>query len=77
MHLIAKKMASEKGIMLNNLVGTGDGGRIIKRDIENYSPILNNKNLKKNPVFKYKTLKLEKQLQKDYQIQNFLLLIII
>ena len=31
-------MASEKGIMLNNLVGTGDGGRIIKRDIENYMP---------------------------------------
>ena len=35
---LAKKMASEKGIMLNNLVGTGDGGRIIKRDIENYIP---------------------------------------
>ena len=35
---LAKKMASKKGIMLNNLVGTGDGGRIIKRDIENYMP---------------------------------------
>ena len=35
---LAKKMASQKGIMLNNLVGTGDGGRIIKRDIENYMP---------------------------------------
>ena len=35
---LAKKMASEKGILLNNLVGTGDGGRIIKRDIENYVP---------------------------------------
>lgn len=35
---LARKMASEKGIMLNNLVGTGDGGRIIKRDIENYIP---------------------------------------
>ena len=33
---LAKKMASEKGIMLNDLVGTGDGGRIIKRDIENH-----------------------------------------
>ena len=38
---LAKKMASEKGIMLNNLVGTGDGGRIIKRDIENYIPSRN------------------------------------
>ena len=35
---LAKKMASEKGIMLENLVGTGDGGRIIKRDIENFVP---------------------------------------
>ena len=35
---LAKKMASEKGIILENLVGTGDGGRIIKRDIENFVP---------------------------------------
>ena len=35
---LAKKMASEKGIMLENLLGTGDGGRIIKRDIENFVP---------------------------------------
>ena len=38
---LAKKMASEKGIMLNNLLGTGDGGRIIKRDVENYIPSFN------------------------------------
>ena len=38
---LAKKMASEKGIMLNDLVGTGDGGRIIKRDIENHVHIPN------------------------------------
>ena len=38
---LAKKMASEKGIRLNDLVGTGDGGRIIKRDIENYMPSVN------------------------------------
>ena len=53
---LAKKMASEKGIMLNNLVGTGDGGRIIKRDIENYIP---------SPSF---TKKLEKE--SSNQIQN-------
>ncbi len=33
---LARKMANDKGINLNNLQGTGDGGRIIKRDIDNY-----------------------------------------
>lgn len=31
---LARKMASDKGVNLNNVHGTGDGGRIIKRDIE-------------------------------------------
>lgn len=31
---LAKKLAAEKGIELQNLKGTGDNGRIIKRDIE-------------------------------------------
>ncbi|HET8573358.1 MAG TPA: pyruvate dehydrogenase complex dihydrolipoamide acetyltransferase [Edaphocola sp.] len=35
---LAKKMAREKGISLSSVTGTGDGGRIIKRDIENYKP---------------------------------------
>ena len=48
---LAKKMASEKGIMLNNLVGTGDGGRIIKRDIENFMPSANStKKLEKESI---------------------------
>jgi pyruvate dehydrogenase E2 component (dihydrolipoamide acetyltransferase) len=53
---LAKKMASEKGIMLNDLVGTGDGGRIIKRDIENHVHI---------PI-------LPKKIEKEYsnKIQN-------
>ncbi len=33
---LAKKMAQEKGIPVTMLRGTGDGGRIIKRDIENF-----------------------------------------
>ncbi len=33
---LAKKMAEEKGISLQQVKGTGDGGRIIKRDIENF-----------------------------------------
>ena len=35
---LAKKMANEKGINLSHVQGSGEKGRIIKRDIENYSP---------------------------------------
>ncbi|MBR9861337.1 pyruvate dehydrogenase complex dihydrolipoamide acetyltransferase [bacterium] len=35
---LAKKMAEEKGIDISSVKGSGDNGRIIKRDIENYSP---------------------------------------
>ena len=34
---LAKKLAEDKGISVNALRGSGDGGRIIKRDIDNYS----------------------------------------
>jgi pyruvate dehydrogenase E2 component (dihydrolipoamide acetyltransferase) len=35
---LAKKMAEEKGINLSQVSGSGDNGRIVKRDIENYTP---------------------------------------
>ncbi|MEO0404979.1 MAG: dihydrolipoamide acetyltransferase family protein, partial [Bacteroidota bacterium] len=35
---LAKKMAEDKGIDLATVAGSGDHGRIIKRDIENYTP---------------------------------------
>ncbi len=35
---LARKMAEDKGIDLNAVKGTGDQGRIVKRDIENYTP---------------------------------------
>ena len=35
---LAKKLAREKGIDLNTIQGSGDNGRIIKRDIEHYIP---------------------------------------
>ncbi|MFL2664328.1 MAG: dihydrolipoamide acetyltransferase family protein [Crocinitomicaceae bacterium] len=35
---LAKKLANEKGIDLNTLQGSGDNGRIIKRDIDHYIP---------------------------------------
>jgi len=35
---LAKKLAEEKGISINQLSGSGDGGRIIKRDVDNFVP---------------------------------------
>lgn len=35
---LAKKMANEKGIDLTNVQGTGEAGRIVKRDIDHYVP---------------------------------------
>ncbi len=35
---LAKKLASEKGIDIGKVKGTGDGGRITKSDIDNYKP---------------------------------------
>jgi pyruvate dehydrogenase E2 component (dihydrolipoamide acetyltransferase) len=34
---LAKKLAEEKGMNISNLQGSGEGGRIVKRDIENFS----------------------------------------
>ena len=35
---LAKKIAQEKGIALADLKGTGDQGRIVKKDVETYQP---------------------------------------
>ncbi|NEM97553.1 pyruvate dehydrogenase complex dihydrolipoamide acetyltransferase [Pontibacter burrus] len=35
---LAKKLAKEKGINLTQVKGSGEGGRIVLRDIENYKP---------------------------------------
>ena len=35
---LAKKIAEEKGIALDQVQGTGENGRIIKRDVENFIP---------------------------------------
>ena len=35
---LAKSMAEDKGINLETVTGSGDNGRIIKKDIENYTP---------------------------------------
>lgn len=35
---LAKKIAEEKGINLASITGTGENGRVVKRDVENYVP---------------------------------------
>lgn len=35
---LAKKLAEDKGINLNNVKGSAEGGRIVKKDIEEYKP---------------------------------------
>ena len=35
---LAKKLAEEKGIELADVQGSGDGGRIVKKDIESFTP---------------------------------------
>jgi pyruvate dehydrogenase E2 component (dihydrolipoamide acetyltransferase) len=35
---LAKKIAEEKGVDISKVSGSGDNGRIVKRDIENFSP---------------------------------------
>ncbi|MCS7004486.1 MAG: pyruvate dehydrogenase complex dihydrolipoamide acetyltransferase [Cytophagales bacterium] len=35
---LAKKIASERGLDISQIPGTGENGRIIKRDVENYQP---------------------------------------
>jgi len=35
---LAKKIASDKGINLTDVNGSGENGRIIKKDVENYTP---------------------------------------
>lgn len=35
---LAKSIAKDKGIDLSQVSGSGDGGRIIKKDVENYTP---------------------------------------
>ena len=44
---LAKKMAEEKGYKLSSIKGSGDGGRITKRDIDEYKPTATQQDTKK------------------------------
>ncbi len=35
---LARKMAEEKGYDINQIPGSGDNGRVVKRDVENFTP---------------------------------------
>lgn len=35
---LAKKIAEDKGVDISRVAGSGDGGRIVRRDVENYAP---------------------------------------
>lgn len=36
---MARRIAEEKGISIGNIPGSGDGGRVVKRDVETYNPM--------------------------------------
>ena len=44
---LARKMASDKGIDISTIKGTGENGRIVRRDIENYKPVVAPANVEK------------------------------
>ncbi len=48
---LAKKLAQEKNINIQNVRGSGEGGRIIKRDIDNYFEIANSGSNTSNTAF--------------------------
>lgn len=43
---LAKKIAKDKGIDLSQVAGSADGGRIIKKDVENFMPSAKSESLK-------------------------------
>lgn len=49
---LAKKLAEDKNIDLNDVQGSGENGRIVKRDIENYKPSEKPQNSAKSPAAK-------------------------
>ena len=46
---LAKKLAAEKGIDLRKVHGSGDGGRIVKEDIDNYKPEISTRTTEERP----------------------------
>lgn len=53
---LAKKLAEEKGIDISQVLGSGDGGRIVKRDVDSYVPAAAPKQEAKKAVAEAKPL---------------------
>ena len=49
---LAKKIAADKGIDLAQISGSGDNGRIVQRDVENYQPTAAPKTVEVSPSTK-------------------------
>ena len=49
---LARMLANEKGIDVNSIKGSGDNGRIIKRDIDSYQPTNYSEFVKPRPIIK-------------------------
>ena len=47
---LAKKIAKDKGIDLSQVAGSADGGRIIKKDVENYTPSAQEESVKQKDL---------------------------
>ncbi len=46
---LAKKLANEKGINIQTITGTGENGRIVKRDVEFYNPVVSSNAVSATP----------------------------
>ncbi len=47
---LARKIAKDKGINLNDLKGSAEGGRIVKKDVETFTPAAKNESTTKAPA---------------------------
>ncbi len=47
---LAKKIAEEKGINIQDIAGSGENGRIVKKDIENHTPSASNNTVVSAPI---------------------------
>ncbi|MBS1934713.1 MAG: 2-oxo acid dehydrogenase subunit E2, partial [Bacteroidetes bacterium] len=46
---LAKKLAAEKGIDISKIPGSGDGGRVVKSDVDNYKPAISQQSTVSGP----------------------------
>jgi pyruvate dehydrogenase E2 component (dihydrolipoamide acetyltransferase) len=53
---LAKRIAYEKGIDISNFSGTGDNGRVVKKDIESYNPAIHTGGLSQTTMARVTTV---------------------